>query len=111
MRLVLSILCILAVTWAQIAVYAQVPQVASAKADCGCGGKMPCCNAQPVQTPPPLSANPTPAGSQNQFSVPLQIDATWILHDAGLPRFPHIVSTLRSSRGTALYARDCARLI
>ena len=111
MRLVLSILCSLAVTWAQIAVYAQVPQVASAKADCGCGGKMPCCNAQPVQTPPPLGANPSPAGNQNQLPVPLQSVAAWILPDAALRRFPHIASTFFSSRGTALYARDCARLI
>jgi len=109
--LVLSIFCSFAFAWAQISVCAQVSHASAAKADCGCGGKMPCCAAQPVRTPPPLSASPAPAGNQNQLPVPLQSVAAWILPDAALRRFPHIASTFFSSRGTALYARDCARLI
>jgi hypothetical protein len=110
-KVVLSIVCSLALVWAQIAIGAPMPQGTAAKAAGCCGGKMSCCAAQPARTPQPLNANPAPAGNQNLLSIPSQNLVAWILPDAASPGFPRIASTLFASRGTALYARDCARLI
>jgi hypothetical protein len=110
-KVVLSIICSFAFAWAQIAVCAQVPLASATKADCGCGGMMACCKAQPAQIPQPLNTNPASAGNQNQLSVPSQNIVAWILPDAVLPGYHEFASALFTSRGTALYARDCALLI
>jgi len=107
----LSIFCSLAVVLAQIAVCAQNPQAPAAKQDCGCGGKMACCAPQPAPASQPLTANPAPAGNQNQLSVPPQNIVAWVLPDAALTGFSPVASTVFVDPGTALYARDCARLI
>ena len=111
MKLALAIICSLAVAWAQIAVCAQTPPAPAAKVDCGCGGKMDCCAAQPAPASQPLTANPAPAGNQNQLSVPPQNLVAWVLPDAASPGFSPVASTLFTAPGAALYARDCARLI
>jgi hypothetical protein len=59
-KVALSIICSLAFAWAQVAVCAQMPQLPTAKADCGCGGKMACCAAHSAPVSQPLAANPVP---------------------------------------------------
>jgi len=110
-KTLLSIICCLAFAMAQIATCAQMPQASVAKMDCGCGGKMTCCDAQPAPASQPITANPAPAGNQNQLSVPPQNIVAWVLPDAALPGFSLIASTLSPASGAALYARDCAWLI
>jgi len=90
---------------------AQTPQVSVAKVDCSCGGKMACCTTQPAPASQPLTASPVLTGNQNQLSVPPQNIVAWVLPDAASPGFSPIASTSFSAPGTALYARDCARLI
>ena len=107
----LSIICSLAFVWAQVAVCVQTPQASAAKADCGCGGKMACCAAHHAPASQPLAANPVPAGNQNQLSIPPQNTVARVLPEAALPGISPVASTLFPAPGTALYDRDCARLI
>jgi hypothetical protein len=110
-KTVLSIICCLTFALAQLAACAQTPQASVAKMDCGCGGKMACCSTQPAPVSQPLTANPVPAGNQNQLSVPPQNLVAWVLPDAALPGFSPVASTLFPAPDAALYARDCAWLI
>jgi hypothetical protein len=106
-----AILFSLLLAWAQLSA---VPTLASparpAHAGCHCGGKMSCCSAASSGSQP-MSAVPSNAGAQKQFSIsaPAIVAVALPENRAGL-----VCSTCRSSlmpEGAPLYARDCARLI
>jgi hypothetical protein len=110
-KVALSIICSLAFAWAQVAVCAQMPQLPTAKADCGCGGKMACCAAHSAPVSQPLAANPVPAGNQNQLSVPPQNITAWVLPDAAISQFPSALPASFVTKASPLYSRNCAWLI
>jgi len=110
-KTVASIICSIAFIWAQAISCEQTPLPPGAKPSCGCGGKMACCAAHQAPVSPPPTANLVPAGTQFQLSVPPQNSAAWVLPDAMLARLSPAASTPITLTRTALYARDCARLI
>jgi hypothetical protein len=77
---------------------------------CHCGGKMSCC-AAPLSGSQPLSAVPSNAGAQKQFSIssPAIVAVALPENRAGLVCSASRLSSMPD--GAPLYARDCARLI
>ena len=112
MKIALAILCSLLLAWAQVVV-ASVPVTTGGPAahDCGCGGKMPCCQAAPAApASQPLSAT-APAPSQNQILSPAPATVLWVLPATETPIFSPGVSPSLTAGSALIFARNCVRLI
>jgi len=105
-KLALTILCSLLLMLGQAAV-ASMP-AASAKHDCGCGGKMSCC--QHASVPSPFAAI-APARSHQQMLTPVPAMAIWILSSPQTSSISPTASAALTSGAAPLFARDCARLL
>jgi hypothetical protein len=106
-KTVFSILCSLMFVWAQ-AVVAAVPAAAHVE-DCGCGGKMACCQAAPSSQPAPMDAAASVATQQIVSSVPVAV--VWVWAAAGTTFISPVSSTPLIVDAAPIFARNCARLI
>jgi hypothetical protein len=112
MKTALAIVCSLVLAWTNI-VLAQAPEASgtsAARPCCHCGRKASCCAANhSMPESQPVSAAPA-SFSQNQFSPLAPAAFVWALPDnAGSELSSSFLSPLTTH--TALFARDCARLI
>jgi hypothetical protein len=79
-----------------------------AKHDCGCGGRMSCC--QHASASLPLAAT-APASSQNQIIFAVSVSLVWVLtNTANVQIFPTI-SPSHFASGASIFARNCIWLI
>ncbi|MGO8767112.1 MAG: hypothetical protein ACLQSR_18505 [Limisphaerales bacterium] len=78
---------------------------------CQHGCKMPCCQAKPMSNSQPAPAVPARTASQNQLSLLAANIAVWGLTDATTSRLPSASPISLVTKGSPLYARNCARLI
>lgn len=105
MKIALTILCSLLLVLGQ-AVAVSAPAGGLAAADCGCGGKMACCQQTPVPPAPPAAT--VPAGSQNQMVSPIPAVVAWVLAPAGTASISPPVSPLLTAASAPIFARHCA---
>jgi hypothetical protein len=108
-KIALAIVCSLLLVLAQ-AMAVSVPTASAnvAKPDCGCGGKMSCC--QRASAPQPLAAT-VPASAQNQLLSPVPAAVVWVLAAAGNPQIFPTVSPVLSVGAAPIFARHCAWLL
>jgi hypothetical protein len=78
------------------------------KHDCGCGGKMSCC--QHASVPQPVSAT-APAGSQNQILSPVPAMVVWFLANTGTTQISPTAFPSLSIGAAPIFARNCVWLI
>jgi hypothetical protein len=106
-KTVFSILCGLMLVWAQAAV-AAIPATVQAE-NCGCGGKMACCQAAPTMPAAPLDVTTSGAAQQILSSVPVAV--VWVWAATGTSSFSPAHSILLTVDAAPLFARNCVRLI
>jgi len=76
------------------------------------GCKMPCCQAKPSSGSQPMPTIPAQTTNQNQLSPFAANIATCVLPDATFFQLSSSASPLSLvTKGSPLYARNCARLI
>jgi len=107
-KIVLTILCSLLLLGGQVMVAASATRPVAE--DCGCGGKMACCQTAPAAPTAPLDA-PAPATSQHQVLSPVPATVVWVLAAAGTPFISPTVSPSLAAADAPLFARICVRLI
>jgi hypothetical protein len=85
----------------------------SVPACCQHGCDMPCCQAKPSPGSQSVPAVPPQTGNQGQFSLfAANAVVTWVLPDATIFQLSSSASLLSLvTKGSPLYARNCARLI
>jgi len=76
--------------------------------DCGCGGKMSCC--QHASMPQPLAAT-TPTSSQNQIISFVPALMVWVVASTGVAQISPTVSSSLITHTAPIFARNCVRLI
>jgi len=72
---------------------------------------MPCCSAKPSPNSQPTSAVPAQIGGQNQFSLLAVSILAWIQPEATVSPVSSDFPTSFVTKGSPLYARNCAWLI
>ena len=108
-KIALAIVCSLLLVLAQAkAVSVPAATASVVKPDCGCGGKMSCC--QRASAPQPLAAT-VPASAQIQLLSPVLAVVIWVLAAAGNPKIFPTVSPVLSVGAAPIFARDCAWLL
>ena len=106
-KIALAIICSLFLVLGQaIALPVPAASASAAVKECGCGGKMSCCQSA---SQPPVAA--APAGTQNQILSPAPALVAWVLASAGAAQISPAVSPFLSVGVAPIFARDCARLI
>ncbi len=85
--------------------------VKHARADCPCGGAMPCCKANPSSDPQPAPATPAPTGNPTQLSLLAPGVLAWTLPANPAHSISSASTPVLPAAGAPLYALDCARLI
>jgi hypothetical protein len=78
---------------------------------CQHGVKMPCCAAKSSPDSQSAPAVPAQTGSQNQLSLLAANVVAWVLPDATVSQLSSATPISFDTKGSPLYARDCARLI
>jgi hypothetical protein len=113
MKTALAIVCSLILAWANV-VLAQTPgagEAGAARSCCHCGKKTGCCAADhSLPESQPVSAAPA-SSFRNQFSPFDAAVVAWTLPDAVTHELSSPVFPSLTARGSALFARNCARLI
>jgi hypothetical protein len=108
-KITLAIVCSLLLVLGQ-AVRASAPAASSGHVEknCGCGGKMSCCQTASVPQPPVTAA---PVNSQNQLLVPVPAAVLLVLPVAGTVLFSLPPSPALPASSAPIFARNCIRLI
>ncbi|MGA2852519.1 MAG: hypothetical protein ABSE90_00095 [Verrucomicrobiota bacterium] len=78
---------------------------------CQHGCKMPCCSPKPASDSKPAPAVPAQTGGQNQVSFLAPNALVWVLPDAPVSKLSSTTQISLVTKGSPLYARNCARLI
>jgi hypothetical protein len=111
MKTALAFVCSLMLAMTNV-VIAQAPDVSvvSAAPSCHCGKKTGCCAAKhSLPKSSPVSA--APVSSQTQFSLVAPATVAWALPGVAPRELASSVSPFLTTIGTAVFARNCARLI
>jgi hypothetical protein len=111
MKTALAFVCSLMLAWTNV--LAQVPgaSVVSAASSCHCDRKASCCAAKHSSSESsPVSTAPV-SSFQNEFSPLAPAALAWTLPVVPARELSSSLPPFLTTAGTALFARDCARLI
>jgi len=108
-KIALAIVCSLFLVLGQaLALSVPTASVSVAKHDCGCGGKMSCCQKNPASQPLTAIAS---AGSENQVVSSVPVMVIWVLAATGTAQISPTVSPSLIARSAPIFARNCVWLI
>ena len=111
MKFALTIVCSLLLILGQAAAWSvPVAGACAVEKNCGCGGKMACCQTAKSPASQPLVAI-APTGLQNQIVSPIPATVVLVSAAAGNTSISPTVAPSLTAAVTPLFARHCVRLL